>query len=91
MPVLSERLRRLRQLFGYSQEYVAFNLGITQPAYCKWESGQSRPPIDKLEHIATLYQISIGELLSGSETEILNRLMADKTFAEKLFGRTSGT
>ena len=87
MPVLSEKLRRLRQLFGYSQEYIAFNIGMTQPAYCKWESGQTQPPIKKLEDLANLYQLTLGDLLTEDDLDIIRKLMADEHFAEKLLGR----
>ncbi|GAB3951028.1 hypothetical protein GCM10028805_30310 [Spirosoma harenae] len=87
MPVLSEKLRRLRQLFGYSQEYIAFNIGMTQPAYCKWESGQTQPSINKLEELANLYQLSLGDLINDSDLDIIRKLLADEHFAEKLMGR----
>ncbi|GAB3982995.1 hypothetical protein GCM10028806_55810 [Spirosoma terrae] len=87
MLVLSEKLRRLRQLFGYSQEYIAFSIGMTQPAYCKWESGQTQPSINKLQELASLYQVSISDLLNDSDIDIIKKLLADEHFAEKLLGR----
>ncbi|OIN60985.1 helix-turn-helix domain-containing protein [Arsenicibacter rosenii] len=90
MAIISEKLRRLRHLFGYSQEYVAFNIGMTQPAYCKWESGQTRPSIDKLQDLASLYQITISELLDKNSAELLRKLLADEQFANKLLGNTGG-
>ncbi|QMW03374.1 helix-turn-helix domain-containing protein [Spirosoma foliorum] len=87
MPVLSEKLRRLRQLFGYSQEYIAFNIGMTQPAYCKWESGQTQPSINKLEELANIYQLSLGDLLNDDDIDIIRKLIAGEHFAEKLLGR----
>lgn len=87
MPVLSEKLRRLRHLFGYSQEYIALTIGMTQPAYCKWESGQTQPSITKLQGLADLYQLSIGDLLNDDDLDIIRKLVADKHFVEKLLGR----
>ena len=86
MCAISGKLRRLRQLFGYSQEYVAFNMGMTQPAYCKWESGQTQPSIDKLEVLACLYQLTISELLSSSDADVVRRLLMDEHLAERLLG-----
>lgn len=86
MCTLSGKLRRLRQLFGYSQEYVAFNMGMTQPAYCKWESGQTQPSIGKLETLACLYQLTIAELLSGNDAEVVKKLLMDQHLAERLLG-----
>lgn len=87
MPVLSEKLRRLRQLFGYSQEYIAFNIGLTQPAYCKWESGQTQPSLAKLANLANIYQLTIGDLLNDNDADIIRKLVSDEQFAERLLGR----
>lgn len=87
MQMLSEKLRRLRQLFGYSQEYIAFTIGMTQPAYCKWESGQTQPSLTKLQDLASLYQLTIGELLNENDIELIQKLLADSHFAERLLGR----
>ncbi len=89
MLIISAKLRRLRQVFGYSQEYVAFNLGMSQPAYCKWESGKTHPSIDKLEFVAGLYQLTLGEFLQGNDTELLKQLIADGRFADTLLGKTA--
>lgn len=86
MCAISGRLRRLRQLFGYSQEYVAFNVGLSQPAYCKWESGQTQPSLNKLEVLACLYELTLGDLLSGNDLDVVRKLMADGHFAERLLG-----
>ncbi|MEZ0610241.1 helix-turn-helix domain-containing protein [Fibrella sp. WM1] len=87
MQMLSEKLRRLRQLFGYSQEYIAFNIGMTQPAYCKWESGQTQPSLTKLQELAGLYQLTIGDLLNENDIALIQKLLADSHFAERLLGR----
>lgn len=89
MLIISAKLRRLRQVFGYSQEYVAFNLGMSQPAYCKWESGKTHPSIDKLEFVAGLYQLTLGEFLQGNDTELLRRLFTDGRLAEAVLGKSA--
>jgi|GEM_PF-2457547 len=75
MPYTASNLRQLRHLFGYSQEYVAFRLNISQAAYSKWEAGLVRPGIHQLEVLAELYQLSIGDLLQENALELAKKAM----------------
>jgi transcriptional regulator with XRE-family HTH domain len=43
MEEMAMKLRRIREIYGYSQEYVADRLGISQPAYWQKENGKRMP------------------------------------------------
>jgi transcriptional regulator with XRE-family HTH domain len=60
---LSSLLRQVRDKHGYSQEYVAFQVGISQPAYCQRESGQTEVSFSLLQRIAAVYDLTVVELL----------------------------
>ncbi len=49
-----EIIRKLRELRGYKQEYVATKLGITIKAYSKLENGQTKLTTDRLREIAKI-------------------------------------
>ena len=66
---LGERLLYLRKNKGITQENLAKELGITNQAVSKWESGQCCPDIDLIPEIARFYSISVGELLGVDETD----------------------
>ena len=68
------KLRRLREWHGYSQEYVAFRLGITQAAYSKKETGKTVPSLMRLEQIARLYGITMTSLLETDTARLLGQL-----------------
>ena len=56
---------------GYSQEYLAHELQMTQGNYCKLESDYHFPPVHALEKLATLYELSPEELVSSEgQTQI---------------------
>jgi transcriptional regulator with XRE-family HTH domain len=62
MESLNERLARLRQATGLTQREVARALGIKSPSVAQWESGRSRPDLERLPALARLYKVTIEEL-----------------------------
>ncbi len=60
---LSERLRQLRKMHSYTQDYVASYLGIIRQTYGHYESGRSMPSTETLYKIAGLYKIPVEDLL----------------------------
>ena len=67
------KMRKLREMHGYPQEYVAFQLGISQAAYSKKESGRTRLSLLCLTQLAELYELSLADLISLSTQELLLR------------------
>lgn len=66
---IGDMIRELRRNKGFTQEELAETLGVSTPAICKWESGQSNPDINMLPVIARFFQVSIDFLL-GFSTEL---------------------
>ena len=60
-----DRLRGLRERAGLTQEEVATALGLTRPAVGRWETGRSRPRLDKLEQLAGILGTTAYYLLNG--------------------------
>ena len=65
---LGEKLQKLRQEKGLSQEQLAEELAVSRQAVGKWESGQSRPEMDKLVALAALFGVSTDYLLREDGT-----------------------
>lgn len=60
---LSENIRYLRTKRGYSQEYVAKELGYKSfTTIQKWESGVSEPPVKKLKELSVLFGVDMDDL-----------------------------
>lgn len=60
---LAERIRAERCRGGYTQEELAGRLGVTKAAVSKWECGQSVPDIALLPKLASLFSITLDDLL----------------------------
>lgn len=55
-------LARLRVKKGLSQKEVAKELGVTRQAVSGWESGRTRPSVEKLVAVCRLYGVPVEEL-----------------------------
>ncbi len=58
----SAKIRARRKELGYSQEYVALKLEISQKAYSDIESGKTKLKSDVLNAIASILEISPYEI-----------------------------
>ena len=60
-------LYQLRVQNEYTQRYVAYQLGVSDKAVSKWETGKSFPTLEELKLLAPLYNVSLDELLHALE------------------------
>lgn len=61
-----DKVKKIRNKKGYSQEYVASSLNITQSAYSRLESGSSEPTIKQAYQIAQILDTPIHELIPNA-------------------------
>ncbi|OIN55461.1 helix-turn-helix domain-containing protein, partial [Arsenicibacter rosenii] len=64
-------LRKLREIHGYPQEYVAFHLGVSQAAYSKKETGRTELTLSVLQQVSALYGISLMDLINLNLQELV--------------------
>jgi len=53
----------LRKKAGLSQNELAWQLGVTNKAVSKWENGKCKPSTETLRKLATVYGVSVDDLL----------------------------
>lgn len=61
--LLPEKLKELRKVHGYTQDYVTAALGIVRQTYSHYEAGRRTPSPDTLYKLAGLYEISVEDLM----------------------------
>lgn len=62
---LCRRIRGLREKEGYTQQYVADALNVSQAAYCRLEKGEVEISLTKLCGLAELYKMPLQDLIKG--------------------------
>ncbi len=78
----SEKLFNLRRQYGLSQDDLAIKLDISRQAVYKWENDQSKPELDKLKILSTLFNVSIDNLLDDNADIVLKTTSSRKALGE---------
>lgn len=68
----------LRKKAGLSQNELAWQLGVTNKAVSKWENGKCKPSTETLRKIASVYGVSVDDLLirkGGSSTVEITKIV----------------
>ena len=67
--MFSKNVKYLRKKYGITQEELASQLGYKCfVTVSKWESGDSRPQAEKLQKLATIFHVSVDDLLNKDLT-----------------------
>jgi len=61
---IGSNIKNIRELKNFSQEYVATEIGLSQPQYARIENGTTIPKIDRLQRIADVLEVDLSTLLS---------------------------
>ena len=62
-----QRLRELRKKLGYTQQEMAYAVGIQWSRYHKYELGRNEPPFEILVKLAKLTSVDLDYLIAGQE------------------------
>ena len=65
-----DNLTRLRKQHGYTQQALADKLNYSDKAVSKWERGEALPDVQTIGEIATLFHLSIDELVYNEPENI---------------------
>ena len=74
---ISAKIKKIRELKGYSQEYVASELGISQAAYSKIEKNDKNLSIERIKTISLVLEIDPLELINFNVQNIFNNCKND--------------
>lgn len=78
---LGESLKTIRKRFNMTQDEVAVFLGVSRSGYTYYETGKSEPSIDTLKKLATIYDITVDEILSMPNKKVMGRKIAEDDIA----------
>ena len=66
---LSKKIKELRKKSGFSQEYMARELGMSRPTYIQIEHGEREITITEAKKLARIFSISFEDLLAGKASK----------------------
>lgn len=69
---VGQKIRKVRELKGFSQEYVAKQLNITQKSYSNIELGKTKLDFERLDQISEVLEIDPLNILTFDEQILFN-------------------
>lgn len=79
---IGHNIKKLREIRGYSQEYVANKVDLSQKGLSRIENGEVSPTYDMMLAICSTLEITIQELLNFNEAIIFNNIATSQTGGE---------
>jgi transcriptional regulator with XRE-family HTH domain len=74
MQDISENIRKIRVAQGYSQEFIAKKLGVSQQTYSQLERNAEEASLRKLKELAKILNVEFLTLINGEEKFIQTKL-----------------
>lgn len=71
--IIGKNIRKFRELKGYSQEYMANEMELTQASYAKLESNSTKISVERLFTIAKLLETDIADILELNKQTIYHQ------------------
>lgn len=78
-----ERLKRMRNATRLSQAKVARALGIAPASVAQWESGRSKPSLERLPQLSDLYKVALTDLC-GTDLGTAEAVSVSRAFPNKV-------
>jgi transcriptional regulator with XRE-family HTH domain len=66
------KIKQIRELKNFTQEYVAQQLGLSTRAYSKIETGETQLTINRLNEISAVLEVQPMEVLGFDDKKIFN-------------------
>lgn len=83
--IIVERLIECRKKTGLSQAEAAEKIGVSQPAYQRYEAGARTPSVQVVKEIAKAFNTSVAYLTGGSDTISSDYIVIDREESPLLF------
>lgn len=75
--LLKNKIKNIRELKNYKQEYIADKLAITQAGYSKIENGKTELTYNKIKKIAQILEVSLEDIIYFDNQRYFNDLKAN--------------
>lgn len=82
--MFKDNLIQLRKIYDLSQEELADKLGVTRQTISKYETGESLPDIEKCAAIASVFGVTMDDLINYSKEDNMGLAVPPK--GKHIFG-----
>ncbi len=75
---IGSKIKKIRELRNFTQEYMADRLSMSQPGYSKIESNEVDLPYSRLEQIASVLQMRVEDVVAFDEKVVFNNYASNQ-------------
>ena len=86
MALVGEKIRKIREMKGYSQEYMASRLNMSQNNYSRIELDQNKINLDRLHEIAEVLEVDDLDILKFDDKYFFSCVSHNQTGGETKSG-----
>lgn len=79
---IGSKIRQIRELKGYSQEYMASQLNVSQHAYSKLETGKTKMDWERVTKIAVILDVDPLDIASFDDNLVFNNCTQSGKFEQ---------
>lgn len=72
MNIVGEKIKKIRELRNFTQDYMANRLEMTQAGYSKIERGQTDLSMSKLDEIAKVLEVPVEDIITFDQQKFFN-------------------
>ena len=83
---LGFNIKRIRDQKGYSQEFMASKLNISQASYARMESQEIKVSVDRLQKIADILETDVSVFLDSAKLTIQNQTNNEGAYGNGYIG-----
>jgi len=83
METIVKQIKDIRKRKGYSHEYIAHELNISQAAYSKLEKNETKLTVERLFKIAETLETPVADLLELNAKHIYNQDLKDQAIGHQ--------
>ena len=84
--MIGEKIRKIREIKGYSQDYMAAQLKMSQNNYSRIELDQNNINISRLEEIAKVLEVKPTDIMEFDERYVFHNTWNNQTGGESKGG-----
>jgi transcriptional regulator with XRE-family HTH domain len=88
---IKNKIKSIRELKNYTQEYMADQLGVTQAGYSKIEKGKTILSYAKLVEIARILEVSVEDVISFDSQRYFNKVRGNNNGSIQINADSSAT
>lgn len=71
--LIGDKIKSIRELKNFTQEYMAYQLGMTQAGYSKIEKGKTRVNVEKLQKLSVILDLPVEAIINFESEHYLNQ------------------